>query len=42
MLCGEIVALCSESRTKHRGALCEQNVEILIVKLMVREVTSGT
>ena len=42
MLCGEIVALCSENHTKHKGALCGQNVEILIVKLMVREVTIGT
>jgi len=40
MLCGEIVALCYERRTKHTVALCGQNVEILIVKLMVRQVTT--
>jgi len=36
----EIIAVCSQIRTKHVHALCEQNVELLNVKLAVHIVTS--
>jgi hypothetical protein len=32
MLYREIIAVCSEIRTKHINTLCEQNVELLNVK----------
>ena len=37
----EIIAVCSQIHTKHINALCEQNVELLNVKLVVRIVTTG-
>jgi len=37
----EIIAVCSESHTKHINTLCGQNVELLNVKLEVHIVTSG-
>jgi len=37
----EIMALCSEIRTKHINTLCGQNVELLDVKLPVHIVTTG-
>ena len=40
MLCREINAICSEIHTKHVNALCEQNVELLNVKLAVHIVTT--
>ena len=40
MLCREIIAVCSEIQTKHVNALCEQNVELLNVKLAVHIVTT--
>ena len=33
MLYREIIAVCSEIHTKHINTLCEQNVELLNVKL---------
>jgi hypothetical protein len=33
MLYREIIAVCSEVRTKHMNTLCGQNVELLFVKL---------
>ena len=39
MLYREIIAVCSESHTKHVNALCGQNVELLNVKLVVLHVT---
>jgi hypothetical protein len=36
MLCSEIIAVCSQIRTKHINTLCGQNVEMLNVKLAVR------
>ena len=41
MLYREIMAVCSEIHTKHINKLCEQNVELLKVKLVVRIVTTG-
>ena len=42
MLYREIIAVfCSEIHTKHINTLCGQNVELLIVKLVVRVVTTG-
>jgi hypothetical protein len=38
MLYREITALCSQIHTKHINTLCGQNVELLNVKLAVREV----
>ena len=32
MLCREIIALCSQTHTKHVSTLCGQNVELLNVK----------
>jgi hypothetical protein len=40
MLYREIVAVCSETHTKHTNTLCGQNVELLNVKLVVYTVTS--
>ena len=41
MLYREIIAVCSQIHTKHINTLCEQNVELLNVKLVVRLVTTG-
>jgi hypothetical protein len=41
MLKREIIADCSEIHTKHINTLCEQNVELLNVKLVVHIVTTG-
>jgi len=41
MLYREIIAVCSEIHTKHINILCEQNVELLNVKLVVHIVTTG-
>jgi len=35
MLCKEIVAVCSEIHTKYTNTACEQNVELLNVKLVL-------
>ena len=40
MLYREIIAVCSEIHTKHINTLCEQNVELLNVKLAVHIVTT--
>jgi len=37
----KIIAVCSQSQTKHINTLCGQNVEFLSVKLVVRIVTTG-
>ena len=36
MLYREIIAVCSQIHTKHINTLCGQNVELLNVKLVVR------
>ena len=41
MLYGEIIAVCSQIRTKHINTLCGQNVELLNVKLVEHIVTTG-
>jgi hypothetical protein len=41
MLYGEIIAVCSEMRTKHINILCGQKIELLNVKLVVHIVTAG-
>ena len=41
MLCGEIIAVCSQIHTKLINTLCGQNVELLNVKLAVHIVTTG-
>ena len=41
MLYREIIAVCSEIRTKHVNIMCGQNVELLNVKLAVYIVTTG-
>ena len=41
MLYREIIAVCSQIRTKHTNTLCGQNVELLNVKLVVHIVTAG-
>jgi len=41
MLYMEIIAICSQIHTKHINTLCEQNVELLNVKLVVHIVTTG-
>ena len=41
MLYREIIAVCCEIHTKHVNKLCEQNVELLNVKLAVHIVTTG-
>ena len=42
MLYSEIIAVCSQIHTKHINTLCGQNVELLMVKLALRKVTTGT
>jgi len=42
MLYKEIIAVCSQIRTKHiNTAVCGQNVELLNVKLVVHIETTG-
>jgi len=41
MLYREIIAVCSETHTKHINTLCGQNVQLLNFKLMVYIVTTG-
>ena len=41
MLYREIIAVYSQIHTKHKNTLCEQNVELLNVKLVVHIVTTG-
>jgi len=41
MLCGEIIAVCSQIHTKYINTLCGQDVELLNVKLVVHIVTTG-
>ena len=40
MLYREIIAVCSQSHTKHVNTLCGQNVELLNVQLVVHIVTT--
>ena len=35
------MAVCSEIHTEHKNTLCEQDVELLNVKLVVHIVTTG-
>jgi len=41
MLYREIIAVCSQTLTKHINTLCGQSVELLNVKLVVHIVTTG-
>ena len=41
MLSREIIAVCSQIHIKHINTLCEQKVELLNVKLVVHNVTTG-
>ena len=41
MLYREIIAVCSEIRTKHINTVCGQNVVLLNVKLVVYIMTTG-
>jgi len=41
MLYREILAVCSQSHTKHKNTLCGQDAELLNVKLVVHIVTTG-
>ena len=41
MLYSEIIAVCSQTHTKHIDTLCGQNVELFSVKLAVHIVTTG-
>ena len=41
MLYREIIVVCSQIHTKHINTLCEQNVELLNVKLAICIVTTG-
>jgi len=41
MLYREIIAVCSQIHTKHINILCEQNVVLFNVKLVVHIVTTG-
>ena len=41
MLYMEIIAVCSQTHTKHINTLCGLNVELLNVKLAVHIVTAG-
>jgi len=41
MLYREITAVFSEIHTNHINTVCEQNVELLNVKLAVHEVSTG-
>ena len=36
MLYAEIIAVCSETRTKHINTLCGQNLQFIKLKLLVR------
>ena len=41
MLYREIIAVCSQIHTKHINTLCQLNLELLNVKLVVHIVTTG-
>jgi len=41
MLYREIIAVCSQTHTKHINTVCGQNLELLNVKLAVYIVTTG-
>jgi hypothetical protein len=41
MVFREIIANCSQIKTKHINTLCGQNVDLLNVKLTVQIVTAG-
>jgi hypothetical protein len=41
MLYREIIAVCSQINIKHTNTHCEQNVELLNVKLVVHIVVTG-
>jgi len=41
MLYRKIIAACSQIHTKYINTQCEQNVELLNVKLVVHIVTTG-
>ena len=41
MLYREIIAVCSQSHTKHINTMSEQNVDLLNVKLAVHILTTG-
>jgi len=41
MLYREIIAVCSQTHTKHIITVCGQNVELLNVKLVIHIVTTG-
>ena len=41
MLYREIMAVCSEIHTKHTNTLCEEDIELLNVKLAVHIATTG-
>jgi len=41
MLYREVIAVCSQTHTKHSNTLCGQNVELLNVNLVVYIVTTG-
>jgi len=41
MLYREIIVVCSEIHRKHINTLCEQNVQLVNVKLAVYAVTTG-
>jgi len=40
MVYREIIAVCSQIHTKHINTLCEQNVEFVNFKLVIRIVTT--
>jgi len=40
MLYREIMAICSQIHTKHISTLCQQNVQLMKVKLTVHIVTT--
>ena len=41
MLYREIIAVCSQIHTKHTNTLCEEDIELLNVKLAVHIATTG-
>ena len=41
MLYRDLIAVCSEIHTKHINTMCEQNMELLNVQLVVHIVTTG-
>ena len=41
MLYMEIIAVCSQTHTKHINTVCGQSVEFVNVKLVVHIVTTG-